>query len=401
MIMLITMPITLIRAILARRKRCRCDLILHLHSRKRLPHRGRFLLPVSTDARSRFRNSLIPSRTSIGRRKFRFSAPIVHCRDTMRFTILPMLILPGESKGIFPPVEGRPILLMQPVIRSKRFQCGLAMRFFWLLMALNLLRFLSRSYKNGINGLRFDQRYPSEIADLGLIGTVGTVIASDFHSAAVQLPRNAVALLNAGFNFPRDHGKNLPVIDAKKKNLLSQMQSRGLLKPGYYDSKRQLFRAANGQILLDRKNGCFQVCTPGAEVLILPPGRTGCGKFIKIDNKVGRGVFAAIVHTGSTLIEAKRILLLHLTDTQGSKTKFRSAAMNQLESFGVAPFLAKRGAATLTLQPKAGKFRCYALNTAGKRLAEIAPVKTRNGLTQFSLQVFQPEGVVMAYEFNT
>lgn len=254
--------------------------------------------------------------------------------------------------------------------------------------------------QDGIKGLLFKQKYPAKIADLGLIASVGTVIGANFRSAVDRLPQNTVALLNTGYNFPSDYGNDLPVINAQKKDLLAQVQKKGLLKPGCYDSKNQIFRSTNNQISLDRKNECFQVCAPGVEVFILPPGKTGRGKFMKIDNKVGRGVFAAIVHTGSALTDAKRILLLHLTDTQGSKTKFRSAAMIQLESFGVAPFLAERGEAILTLLPESGKFRCYALNSNGKRLSEIAAVKAKNGSTQFLLQTFQSKGVVMGYELT-
>ena len=251
--------------------------------------------------------------------------------------------------------------------------------------------------QNGVAGTLFSHKYPLELGDLGLIGGVGTVLTPDLAAAAGLLPNNTVALLDSGFNFPA--GKSaLPVVDAKPEHLLARMLEKKLIKPEWYDAERGIFRSATGQIELDRKKARFQVSAPGVEVMILPPGEKARGKFMAIENRVGRGVFAAIPHTGKTLVGADRILLLHLTDTQATKTKFSSPAMTELESFGVMPYLAERGEAELAILSGDELMHCYALNSAGKRLAEIQPVKAADGSMRFLLNTFRPEGTVLAYE---
>lgn len=251
--------------------------------------------------------------------------------------------------------------------------------------------------QNGIDGTLYNQSYPVGLCDLGLIGAIGTAITPDYRSAAEKLPKETAALLDTGYNFPADHG-SLPVFDAQQEDLLLQMQKRGILKPEWYDAERGIFRSSTGQIELDRKQMSFRVTAPGGEVLILSPGHKGSGNFMAVENKVGRGVFAALPHTGRTLADAKRILLLHLTDSQATKTKFRSEEMNQLESFGVMPYLVARGEAELTLPRSSGEFRCYAVDSAGKRLAELPATVGKDGSSRFSLRTFRPEGTVIAYE---
>ncbi len=251
--------------------------------------------------------------------------------------------------------------------------------------------------QNGIDGTLYSQTYPADLCDLGLIGAVGSAIVPDYRSAAGKLPGDTAALIDSGFNFPADHG-TLPVFDTQRDGVLDRMLEKGILKPEWYDPERGIFRSATGQIELDRGKMTFRVAAPGVEVLILPPGEKGSGKFMAVENKVGRGVFAAMPHTGKTLADAKRILLLHLTDTQATKTKFSSERMTQLESFGVLPYLAGRGEAELTLLSGSGEFRCYALDSAGKRLAELQPEQGADGAARFPLRTFRPEGTVMAYE---
>ena len=72
--------------------------------------------------------------------------------------------------------------------------------------------------------------------------------------------------------------------------------------------------------------------------------------------------------------------------------------MTELESFGVMPYLAERGEAELAILSGDESMHCYALNSAGKRLAEVRPVAAADGSMRFLLNTFRPEGTVLAYE---
>lgn len=226
------------------------------------------------------------------------------------------------------------------------------------------------------------------------------MILPDGRSTADKLPADLAGFLNPGFNFPENTGK-IPVFNAASSNvkLLEDMQKQGVLKPEWYDSAARTFDASNGQISLDARNATFRAVTPGCEALILPAGKQGKGGFLTVDNKVGRGVFSAISLDGRPLPEAKRTLLLHLTDTQASKTKYNSPAMKQLEAWGQPPYLAARGEAELTLNVAPdGSYQLYALDTAGKRTGEIPFTRIDGRTIRFPAKVFGPHGTTLAYE---
>ncbi len=162
----------------------------------------------------------------------------------------------------------------------------------------------------------------------------------------------------------------------------------------FYDPDNGIYRTVTGQIELNSKKETFRVLSPTCETLILPAGMSNAGSFLKVVNKIGRGVFSAISTDQKPLSESDRILILHLTNTLPTKMKFSSTTMECIESYGVTPFLAARGEAELTLSLKNGvNYKLYAVDTAGKRLAEIPML---NGT--FKASVFNPFGSVMAYE---
>ena len=112
-------------------------------------------------------------------------------------------------------------------------------------------------------------------------------------------------------------------------------------------------------------------------------------------------MFAAAAADFLPLTESKRILLLHLTDSQATKAKFASPAMERLESWGTTPFLAARGEAELTLTPPPGaSYRLHAVDTSGKRVAELPLKRRADGKLTVSLTVFRPSGAVFAYELE-
>ena len=251
--------------------------------------------------------------------------------------------------------------------------------------------------ENG-NGLSFDTGYIPELANLGLIARIGTIVSP----APVRLPEDCRAVFNTGTAFPSFSGK-VPVLKAgpQEHGVLEKLLKAGLLTSRQYDPGAGIFRSSGGEIEIDRKREMFRAVSPVCEVLILPAGRKGATPLMQVNNKTGRAVFAAAAADFLPLTESKRILLLHLTDSQATKAKFASPAMERLDSWGTTPFLAARGEAELTLTPPPGAvYRLHAVDTSGKRLAEL-PLKRRpDGSLTVSLTIFRPSGAVFAYELE-
>lgn len=251
----------------------------------------------------------------------------------------------------------------------------------------------------GGEGLDFTRGYSSQVPRLGLVARIGTVILPEGKIDPARMPENLTALLNPGFNFPSETG-NIPVFDASEGNLtlLQDLQAKGLLPKQSFDAKQRIFRANGGRVELNAGEQTFRAVTPRCEALILPAGKSGKGSFLEVSNQVGRAVFSAISLDRRPLAESGRTLLLHLTDTQASKTKYHSAAMTQLDAWGTPPYLAARGEAEIVLHvAPGGAYRLYALDVSGKRLGETA-FRREGDVIRFPARVFTDAGAVLAYE---
>lgn len=247
------------------------------------------------------------------------------------------------------------------------------------------------------NGLSFGDKYPDEFARLGLIARIGTLVRPD--AASVSLSEGLAGLLDLGKGFPGKPAGTLPVFRADDRELLDRMTAAGMLRPEWHDAEKGIFRASNNQIVLDGGRKAFHVRTPGCEVWILPPGEKGDGAFLRVDNRIGRGVFAAMSADGRALTDSSRILLLHLTDSQGSGIRFGNSRMTRLERWGKTPLLAACGEAQIALKTTQGStYALYAVDTAGERLAEVPLSRSASGALCFPARVFTPNGVIFAYE---
>ena len=102
---------------------------------------------------------------------------------------------------------------------------------------------------------------------------------------------------------------------------------------------------------------------------------------------------------GRPLQKSGRLLFLHLTDLLPSRTRFGNKRMTLLSRWGSLPFLAARGEARITLKAEPGaRYRLYAANTGGKRLAELPLEQSPDGTVRFTAEVFRKEGSVFVYE---
>lgn len=249
---------------------------------------------------------------------------------------------------------------------------------------------------NGGKGMDFSLEYPSDIARLGLVAQVGTVMLPPGRA----LPRKFTALLDLGRNFTSGNS-TLPVFHPAeaKKDLPEQLIRAGLLDPACYQAKTGTFLSSTGQLTLQPRTGIFRAVTPGCEALILPAKQSAAGKFLSVDNQIGRGVFSAMSADGKPLQKSSRILLLHLTDTLPDRTCFGDERMILLSRWGTLPFLAARGEAKITLRTAAGgNWKLYAVATDGSRTAEVPFQQRSGGEIQFRAEVFRKTGATLAYE---
>jgi hypothetical protein len=207
----------------------------------------------------------------------------------------------------------------------------------------------------------FESLYPAEYSKIGLCSKIGGIQQS------ISCPQMKI----------------LPTNRTELQKLVKKLAPNGE------------FCTANGNVRLNPAQETFSVSTLRAEAFILPTGKKAQGKYCKINNRQGSAVFGILSLDNQPLTESKRILLLHLTDSAATKMRYADQQQRKLESWGTLPFLAACGEAELQILSPAGNERCYALDMAGNRLAEI-PV--RNG--KINLQVFQKSGQTFAYELE-
>ena len=244
----------------------------------------------------------------------------------------------------------------------------------------------------------FGAEYNVEISQLAQLAKVGTFIVGKDGDLG-RLPADTAGVIDIGVGFPDNYKGKYPVFKSVKGSnvLISSIVKAGLLPAECYDAKTQTCRSTDGQIMLARYKGIFTAAAEQCEAVVLPAKKSGKAGVLQVDNKVGHGVFGIISVDNKPLKESGRMLLLHLTDTQATKTKYSSEKMTLMEKWGNTPFLAARGEAKITLDLDPGKYILYAVNTAGERLHEVK-FSSNNGKISFDAVVFTKSGSVLAYE---
>lgn len=244
--------------------------------------------------------------------------------------------------------------------------------------------------------MTFEMHPSKAIRNLGLVAQLGTTVIPD-KQALSKLPVKVSALVNMGCNFPAEIG-NIPAVFAGKANSdpIGELIAKGLLPRNSRNVSKQIYRSAGGQLEMNTRDETFRASAPGIEVAILPPGKSMKTGIMKVTNKTGRGIFSLQATDGKTLKDSKRLLFLHLTDSQASLLKFDDARKRRFSSWGKAPHLAAKGEAVIELKLN-GNYTVFSCDTAGKRLAQI-PVTKQNDTIIFSPRVFSQQGAVFVYE---
>jgi hypothetical protein len=240
--------------------------------------------------------------------------------------------------------------------------------------------------------------YPSAICRLGLIGRIGTIVLPAA-GGDLRLPQGTVAVNGMG-KMLNSISPGVPYFSAwPAKNMLGDMLQAGIIEQHEADLAKGIFRSSTGELELNQPEGTFNVITERSEGAVLPAGKTLTGKVLKITGNTAYAAFFAAALDGNTLSGSNRILLLHLTDIQNSKAKFSSAAMTLWIERGSLPHLLRKGEAKISLKGNFADHKLYAVNLAGKRLAEVPLVKTADGVC-FKADTHMLKNGVVAYELT-
>ena len=141
------------------------------------------------------------------------------------------------------------------------------------------------------------------------------------------------------------------------------------------------------------------VVTPKTEVLTVTRSGSLTGDRLRAEVKGGFAVVSASAMDDKPLDGSKRILLLMLTDSLNTKTRFASGTRNRLEAPGVFPPLLRRGTARVQLNLRQGDLpKLYAVGMDGHRKGEVPVSRSKTGALEFCLDTHAFDHAVMAWE---
>ena len=229
---------------------------------------------------------------------------------------------------------------------------------------------------------------------LGLILRLGTKVGTELRRD--QLPADTVALLTNRYNAPVNRTGLLEFTG--EDNLLKKLAAAGVFPAKCYDAKQGIFRSLTGQLEVRTRQKVFRGISDKCEVFVAPIGAELQGNYLSLRRNDARCVVGIINPAGEDLKEAKRLLLMHLTNISAEGRTFVDDSRTTLSDWGTRELLAARGQTEITLSLP-GDWKVFAVDAAGKRLAEI-PVRKRNDKTVFPVSVFNKFGQTMAYELT-
>ncbi len=235
---------------------------------------------------------------------------------------------------------------------------------------------------------------PAVAVRLGLVGKVGTVVAAK--GTAPVLPAGTRAVLGLE-EFWKSAVSGKPFFSAGETDrILGELIRSGAVPAGQIDLEKQIYNSGTGELFLDRKENLFRVVTPRSEGFVLPEGKTLSGNYATVENKFSYGVFLAAARDARPLAESRRVLILHLTDSKSSMSRYGTNDFTLVEDWGKLPLLLKRGEAVITLKAPDG-LKLYACRVNGERIGQI-PFERIGGAIRFEAKNLAGNEPVLVYE---
>ena len=154
---------------------------------------------------------------------------------------------------------------------------------------------------------------------------------------------------------------------------------------------------SGGAVRLDETRGTFVIDTPRTSGGFAPEGELACGAVSFRVEGAPATVWASALDD-APICRSKRLLVSHLTDAQADGNVYADAGKTVLLKFGKTPAMVRKGKAEVTLAlDEPGKYAVWALETSGKRLAQV-PAKVADGKLVFTADVAMLPAATMLYE---
>ncbi len=232
--------------------------------------------------------------------------------------------------------------------------------------------------------------YPQNYSLLGLYTRIGSY---DSDHSAVKMTDFEI-LTGANWVEMKD-----PRFVTDPSQIVDVAVNRKLIPADAIDLKSRRVASDTGQIALAADQGTFEVVTDRSECFAMTDARTLSGKAVSVKGDGGFTVICVAAMDGKSIQASRRLLVIHLTDVQNTKAKYRSIAMTLLEQWGVLPHLVRAGKAELTLKLAGGSaLKAYSLDLAGKRRQAINVAAAADGSCSLTVNTDQSDGGCMVYE---
>lgn len=236
--------------------------------------------------------------------------------------------------------------------------------------------------------------HPGVLARLGLIGQVGTMV----------IPKGKVPILPTGTRAVIGLEKYWKNVQFNKKfffatdtdRTLNELVRHGAVPAGQINLEKGIYNSGTGELSLNRRENTFKAATSRSEGFILPEGKKLSGNYATVENKLSYGVFLVAARDARPLAESRRVLILHLTDSKNSMSRYETSDFTHLQDWGRLPVLLKRGEATITLKAPIG-LKLYACRMNGERIGEI-PFKRTGKSIRFDAKNLAGKEPVLVYE---
>lgn len=249
--------------------------------------------------------------------------------------------------------------------------------------------------------------FPSDFSPVGLVSRIGSLTGepADILSAT---PGLSAVVTGAPSSSAQSTRRKIYTANDK---LLAVLQRDNVLPPDSISADGKRFISDTRQIELRANEQTVRVVTPRSELFILAPNGPGirlAGDFATVVNNTPD--LPSIVSVISlradgspsdapvpALAEARRILVLHLTDALPEGMTFAHSDRRLLKSWGKGPHLVRRGDATLLLRLPPGPWKAWAVDASGARVGEISIQESGDHVT-LALSTENADGTRLAYE---
>lgn len=244
--------------------------------------------------------------------------------------------------------------------------------------------------------------YPREFSKLGLAVKIGSVALTGDRSLPSSFPC-AVAIED--IPAAKLAGRTLFELPTKveegEPDPLAPLLAAKVVDSTRIDTEKRVYTSETGEIQLDAEAGTCRIVTACSECFILPEKMRMQGDSVIADNDGGFAVVYVGSVDGRPIRESSRLLVMHLTDIQNTKVKFRGDDHKILDSRGELPHLVRRGSASVLIKlANTADARAWAIDVGGTRRKEMPLVRDANGVT-LKASTVQKDGTFLAYEIMT